>query len=357
MIKQGTEEWLEAKQSTIGGSEIYALIYHYCQKDLEKLGFDLNKERPFRTIQEIFLKVKFGAKLSKIDQVFADFGIGMENYVAQRLQSEMPKLQVETSDEFVVNKLIHPLASCSPDGYVSTVGDSVILDFDGKKEISHLWGKGALEIKTANYFAGFTAEQGTKLQYLFQHQFQMIVLGLSWGLIAVLVPKQKEYDEPFFKGYILAKAEAEKYFEFDQYYDLVYYIHPALAAFQELILKALEAFQADLDAYDINPKVFPQNSEDLAGLQREKQLWAQLMPEHFGSKILEENSKIESLLLERAEAYKESLFATQAKDKIETEILQLIKSSKLDKFCEIKGKSQKIIWDKRGFLRYYANKK
>jgi len=88
MIIQGSKEWLDYKQKTIGGSEIYTLVYHYCFKDLEALGFEteeLIKDRPFRTIQELFLKVKFGAQLDDILPVHKVFGNALEEYIARRL--------------------------------------------------------------------------------------------------------------------------------------------------------------------------------------------------------------------------------------------------------------------------------
>jgi hypothetical protein len=226
-------------------------------------------------------------------------------------------------------------------------------DFDKTCSIDLRWGMGALEIKTTNFFEGFSAKQGAKLQYIFQHQFQMMVLGLKWGIIAVLVPKEKESDDPFFKGRILEKAESGKFEEINQYYDLVDYVHPELPAFQSMITKALNAFQADLDAYNTNPSVFPRNSEDLAGLQREKQLWAQLWSEHFGKKQLEDTDSFNQLLNDRYQAQAESMFAEQNLLKITNEILAKTKADGLDKFCEIIGTENRLMWTKNGQIRFY----
>jgi hypothetical protein len=363
-IIQGSEAWLEAKQSTIGASEIYTLIYHYCKDELQQLGIDIAKERPFRTIQEMFLKVKFGAKLSAIDPVYSEFGNGMELYVAYRLKQKLSQIKVERTQDFIVNENLHKLAACSPDGYVELVNNSYKLpDFDKTCEIDNSWGKGVLEFKTANYFENFKADEGAKLQYIFQHQFQMAVTGLKWGVIAVLMPKEEEFDEPFFKGKILRSVEIEEWSlmqpEHDriaQFYDLKHYIYPKLPVFQALILKALAAFQFDLDTYETDQSVFPRVSEDLIGLQREKQLWAQLQPEKYGSLALQEQDKLNQLLNERFQARTELMFAEQAKLKIENEINQEIYQQGLGKYTEIKGIEQRLIWDKKGSLRFYKNK-
>lgn len=352
-IKQQTPEWLEAKQSKISGSEIFSLVHHYCAKELIELGFDLAKERPFRTVQELFLKVLFDAKLSSIDPMHAEFGQGMESYVTYRLQQELPDIRVEQTKDFIINEELHELAACSPDGYL-TMNDCEIKDFDDTCLINQSWGKGMLELKTANYFANFD-NGGSKLQYLFQTQFNMLVTGLKWGCLAVLLPKEKEFDEPFFKGKILIKAETEQ--EIDQYYDLKYYIYPQLGIFQEMIVKALNCFQRDLDAYKAGDEsAFPRASEDLVGLQREKAMWSQLWPNHYGDKELEQDDELNALLNERMAAQEQSMFAKQAFDNVTNEICQKVKALGYDKFCNILGTENRLAFIKNGQMRFYKLK-
>lgn len=361
-IIQGSPKWHEARKSKIGASEIFTLVHHYCAKELRAMGFDLLKEKSFRTIQELFLKIKFGAELSPIDPICAKFGNGMESYVAYRLTQKLPEIKIEKSKDFIINEILHPLAACSPDGYVETMNDSHIPDFDKTCEINNQWGRGALELKTANYFTNFGAEEGSKLQYIFQNQFQQMVLGFKWGIIAVLIPKQKEYDDPFFKGQILGRLYANEKLgsagvncwtpvglqeNIDQYYDLYYYIHPNLPVFQQMILKALNAFQADLDAYPADQSVFPRNSEDLTGLQREKKIWGQLWSDRFGILQLKQEDEVNYLLNQRHEAKIASMFAEGELLRIENEIKQ-----KTEKYCEIIGTEQKMKWASNGVARF-----
>jgi len=371
-IVQGTPEWLEAKQKTIGASEVYALVHHYCKKDLQDLGIELPKELPFRTIQELFLKIKFDAKLSDIDPICSEFGNGMESYIAYRLGQELPQLKIERSKEFIINEKLHSLAACSPDGYIELeqfvvgefnytwdVSPASLTDFDKTSKIDYSWGRGAMELKTANYFANFNADQGAKLQYIFQHQFQMMVTGLKWGIVAVLMPKEKEFDEPFFKGKILERVEnlfkikcysAET---IDQFYDLHYYIYPALPVFQSMIMKALKAFQADLDAYDTDQSRFPRNSEDLIGLQREKKMWTQLWPEHYGIKQLDDEDELNKLFNERYHLQEAKMFEEQDFEVLNNQILQIVKQKGDDKYCEIRGTNHRLVWIKNGQVRFY----
>lgn len=367
-IKQGTPEWLEAKQKTTGASEIFSLVYHYCAKELRDMGFDLNKERPFRTVQELFLKIKFGAKLSDIDPIHSEFGNGMEPYIAFRLSEDLPKLKVERSKEFVINEGLHPLAACSPDGYVrieeynqdsddgyTRYDEFELDDFDKTCKINSSWGKGAMELKTSNYFANFD-KGGCRLAYIFQLQYQLAVMGLKWGCLAAIVPKEKQFDDPFFKGRILEKALICND-EIDQYYNLNHYIYPILPVFQQMIMKALNCFQLDLDGYDQGKlECFPRNCEDLNGLQREKQLWAQLWPEKFGTHELAGDDQLDQLLNERYKCQEALMFAEQDKLTTENKIQQLTKLGGFDKYCEVKGSEHRMSYTKNGQVRFYKLK-
>lgn len=346
-IIQGSEEWKAVRQSKIGASEVFTLVHHYCKKDLEALGLDLPKELPFRTIQELFLKIKFGAQLTEIDPVFAQFGNGMEPYVAYRLSQELPQLEIERSKEFLLNEELHPLAACSPDGYVETIGEAILEDFDKKKEINSLWGRGALELKTANFFAGFSASQGAKLQYIFQNQFQQMVMGLKWGVIAVLMPKQSKFDELFFKGRMYELACSEEFEIVDEHYDLHHYVYPALPAFQAMIGKALALFQTDLDLYDLDQSRFPRNSEDSAGLQREKKMWGEIWPEHFGTLKVEAGSDLDDLIGKRVIAAGDEFVAKTSKENYTNQLLQ-----RTGKYVEVIGSTHKMKFAKDGSVRF-----
>ena len=354
-IKQGTIEWLEVKQTKISGSEIFSLVHHYCAKELQEMGFCLSKERPFRTIQELFMKVLFDVQLSDIDPMHSEFGNGMESYVAYRLQQELPKIEITQTKEFIINDKFHELAACSPDGYLRIMNDYDISDFDNTCSINSSWNTGMLELKTANYFANFE-EGGSKLQYLFQVQFNMMITCLKWGCLAVILPKEKEFDDPFFKGKALIMARTQQ--DIDKYYDLKYFIYPQLPKFQNMIIKSLNYFQRDLDAYKAgDQKAYPRASEDMVGLQREKKLWGQLWPDHFGDIELEQDDELNALLNERMVAQEQSLFAEQAFKKITNEICQNIKARGYDKFCNIIGTENRLSFIKNGQMRFYKLKK
>ena len=186
-IKQGTNEWLAAKKQYIGGSEIYGLAHHYCKNELEAIGIDLYKEKPFTSAQELFLKVKFGFDLARKDTAamksLLAFGNAMEGYVFKRLQGELntghdnKQIKLEQKHDFVVNKDMHDYACCSPDGYIDLVDDRSLQvrglpDYSITKEM----GRGALELKTARHDAlqGLLDENvGAPAKYMLQNQYQI----------------------------------------------------------------------------------------------------------------------------------------------------------------------------------------
>lgn len=359
-IIQGSEAWLEVKQKTIGGSEIYTLVYHYCFEDLKALGFSdeqLIKDRPFRTIQELFLKVKFGAKLDDILPVHKVFGNSMEEYIARRLEKKMPNISVERTKDFIMTD---GLASSSPDARI-TIKAGSFPDYDNKNLIDASWGKGGCELKTSSYFSKFS-KGGTRLQYIFQKQHNMLLDGdLKFGILTAINPKVEEVeiegvlfpsDGEFAKCRSYMWASEGKFNLLDELYDLQVYVYPKLPAFQAMIIKSLNLFQEALDKYDEDQSYFPRNSEDLAGLEREKKLWAQLWPEKFGTFKIAQGSKLDMLLDERYQAQVESMFADQAKVKAECEIMETIKYYGLGKYTELCGSNNRAAWTKNGQIRF-----
>jgi len=293
MIKQGTPEWLEARKNTIGASEIYSLVHHYCKDELSALGIDPSKEKPFLGAQELYLKLA-GAELLPIDPVLADFGNCMEPYILMRCQEELAhKINFVETEDFLTKPEFHSLASCSPDGYVEIIGTAKIDDFDQVNQISSSCGKGVLELKTSNYFADFRG--GAKVQYLFQLQYQIALAGAKWGMLAVISPTNPDFDDPYFKGQFVAISKTNPASLADKY-NLFTFVYPILPRFQELIIKALNKFAADFEASNY---LATRNNEDEAILARENKILAKLEPTKFGAILLSETDSLDELINQR----------------------------------------------------------
>ena len=119
------------------------------------------------------------------------------------------------------------------------------------------------------------------------------------------------------------------------------------------LVKVLKCFQDDLEGYDVDESRFPRNSEDLVGLQREKKMWAQLWPDHYGIRQLVENDDLNKLFNDRYQAQVEMMFAEQNFELLTNQILQKVKQAGLDKYCEILGTENRMSWIKNGQIRFY----
>jgi hypothetical protein len=341
-IKQHTPEWIEAKLSTIGGSEIYGLIYYYCKQDIQKLGINLLEEPPFSSALELFIKIKFNKRVDNFNVVNSEFGLGMEDYISTRLAIELDKCKINSKKDYIINQNIHPLVSCSPDGYIDLTGE--VKDYDGTCIINKGWGLGILEGKTAPFDFHFESKSGAKWKYIFQVQYNMMVTVLKWGVLALLVPKERDLDNDFTKGKVVTLAKYNEWDEIDELYDLYYYIYPAMPVIQSLIIKALNAFQADLDNNN-----WPLPSSHLPTQQREKKALSLVYPDRYG--ILQADEEINGLINMRQQAQIEENKIASEKNEAHLKILQ-----KTGKYCEIIGLEYRGKYDKNGVLKFYKNK-
>lgn len=356
MIKQHTKEWLEAKNTKIGGSEIFTLAHYYCKKELEQIGVDL-KELPFKTPLEIYLEKKFGIQPEPIDPICAEFGLGMEKYIIHRLNKENSLINAIGSSNFETNEELHNLACCSPDGFVEAFG--CFEDYDKRSLISKESGSGMLEVKTTQFTFNYEAAAGAKWQYIFQLNYNMLVCENKWGLLACLTPKEKEFDTDFFKGKVLGLLEGAKeqlssaelaynghleYLDNMQFYNLYTYFYTANKTIQNICKLALDRFQNAMD----NNKV-PDLSKNQEKLMREKKMLARMYPEKYGK--LQANQELNELLNERGIVNNQLKIDETAKEEVNCKLILA-----MGRHIELEGFNYIAKFDKKGSLRVSQNK-
>lgn len=331
-IQQHTPEWLEAKKTRVGASEIAGLVHHYCQKELADLGISFE---PYNTALQTYCKIKFGVELP-FPEILSKWGLGMEPYILERFKSS---LVTKTTEKLVENEnpeltykylqrhysilatqtkdfvIKDDLVACSPDGYLEVSEGQTIRDFDNQVTIIPSWGRGVLEMKTASFSQRAEFKDGFKWPYIFQMQYQMIVCDCNWGIGAVLMPVEPWENEDFQKGYIIAKLEDEessleghRYGEkFHELFDLQYFVYAKKPALIDLIKLALERFRNHLES-NILPKPYQGTKQTL--ICNEKQVLAMIHPQRFGEIFA--NEEQEALL-------NEMMFLQAEKKKIEIE--------------------------------------
>jgi hypothetical protein len=346
-IIQHSPEWLEAKKSKIGGSEIFTLVHYYCQEELKSLDVDLDKEMGFKTALELFIKLKFGVEDNNISEVNSVFGNEMEEYINARLNQELPSTATARTRDFIINEELHKLSACSPDGYVELSSNPCQLpDFDKTCLIDSDWEQGILEFKTTPFGFNFQITEGCKWAYIFQLTYNIMVCGARWGILAAITPKDKDFDTDFYKGQVIGKLKAkgvnaETMEELAGVYNFNYYVYKRIPALEGLILKALNCFQNDLDN-----NVYPEKSGHPAKLARERKVIGLAFPDHYGEWQADEEvaNMIEQRMIAKTEATKAD---SEAKD-LEIEIIK-----KVNPYSKIIGLCHKLVWDKRNGLRFY----
>jgi hypothetical protein len=356
-INQHTPQWLAKKLLLIGGSEIWSLVWHYKKAELEKFGVNLKKDKPFRSPLAVFIKIRHGVQDDKFSAVNRDFGLGMEPYIGYRLAKQLPAVKVSRTSDFIVNPVLHPLACCSPDGYLNLPkihhGFPLVEleDFDNSVKINASWGRGASEKKTARHYFNFDAEQGARWQYIFQHQYQMLVMGLKWGVLSVLVPKEKQFDEDFYKGQMLEKARKKRFKELDIIYDLFIYIYTIIPIAKQLILESLEQFAEDIKNDNYEGLM---TKDDAEMLEQDKIALGLAFPNRYGSLKLggsAQDIELDYLLTNRAVSA-EAEKAAKA-EKLEHANLLILRTRK---YSEVVGYTHRMAFDKNGHARFYKLK-
>jgi hypothetical protein len=355
-IKQNTETWLTKKKRYIGGSEIFSIVLHDCKKELEQIG--IKNESSFKTALELYLEKKFDVKPDPINQVCSEFGLGMEDYIINRINQEKKNFVATGSKDFIINSDIHELAACSPDGFVEAKDD--FIDYD-KKPVAK--SKGMLEVKTTQFTFNYEAKAGAKWQYLFQLNYNMLVSGCDWGMLVCLTPKEKEFDTDFFKGKILGKINAvnaiSKYNsningaflddlfndkDSGDYYNLYTYTYKANKTIQNICKLALERFQEAMDNV-----ILPNLSDNKDKLMREKKMLAKMYPEKYGE--IKANNELDYLLSERGIINNEF---TKLKTELESTNCKIIQN--MGKNISAVGTDYIAKFDKRGALRVNKNR-
>jgi len=329
MIKQHTQEWLDAKLNTIGGSEIWSLVWHYKKEELRKIeeqhNINILSEKPFKSPMELFIKIKHNLQDDSFSSVNREFGLAMEPYITSRLNTIELRdcVSAVQSEDFIQNKEIHSLASCSPDGYVNFVSPMEYLIDDKGLKVSSDWGVGVLELKTTRYFDSLTAEQGARYQYIFQIQYQMMVLGLKWGILATINPKQADLDNEFQKGKSVQAMEVLLIDYLNEIYDCNYYVYSAIPAIQRMIKESLVAFQEDLDNDNYASLIY---GEDPMLIKKDRKALSLAFPDRYGTLQLdlnkEEDKAINDLINQRMYANIEENKIKAEKDHIYNQLLE-----------------------------------
>lgn len=206
-IQQGTPEWLKAKLSTVGGSEIYDIVLNFTTEEEQNtyLGSIL-VESSFGSVMQTGIKNLYGITPNNFSEVNRDYGNAMElPMIAWLNHTHSNTLNAEYTRDFVIHEK-HPNISCSPDGYIEL--KDTVFEFGTEAPITKADGYGLLELKTIRFE---DARQEAKMQYLFQCNWNAWVCGLNWYGVVRSYAKDYNLETDFAKGKRVVYAENKQY--------------------------------------------------------------------------------------------------------------------------------------------------
>lgn len=206
-IQQGTPEWLKAKLSTVGGSEIYDIVLNFTtEEERNKYLKDFLAESSFGSVMQTAIKNLYEITPNNFSEVNRDYGNAMELPMIEWLNHTYSQtVKAEYTRDFVMHEK-HPNISCSPDGYIELQNE--VYEFATETPITKADGHGLLELKTIRFE---DAKQETKMQYLFQCNWNAWVCQFNWYAIVRSYVKDYNLETDFAKGKRVVYAENMQY--------------------------------------------------------------------------------------------------------------------------------------------------
>lgn len=178
------KEWLQARKSGLGGSDVASIAG--LNKYSSPLKVYMDKTEPLSEVD-----------VQEVSEA-AEWGTRLENLIRQKFRENHPEWRVQQS-HFMWQSPEYPFMLANVDGLV----------FEPKR------GWGVLEIKTASeWLSDNWGDEEAPENYIIQLQHYLKVLGLQWGIFAVLIGgnRYKEFYVERDEDLIEALVQIEKDF-------------------------------------------------------------------------------------------------------------------------------------------------
>ncbi len=239
-LKQGTLEWEKARQTRIGGSEVFDIVRYYAtDEELQNCGINsesFKSEKPYTTAWALYHKLKNDGvyQREELPPEFAEYGHAVEPYGLSVLQHGRTK-KLKAGAVYASDKLIASLD-------ISGVSEEV-----DKKPFNYGGGfvpvgkKFVCEQKT---MMPSVIKKGLPYKYIVQAQYQLAMTKSDFYILQIMV---LENDTIFERGKItqMSKRKRAEYLKDKMSINILYFAdNPHLSA---LIKVCLERFFADVD--------------------------------------------------------------------------------------------------------------
>ena len=232
-LKQGTLDWEKARETRIGGSEVFDIVRYYAADDeLQNCGInaeDFKSEKPYTTAWALYHKLRKDGIYQKeeLEPEFAEYGHAVEPYGLYVLNSGRTR-KLKSGEVYANDRLI------------------ASLDISGISE--------DVDVRPFNYGAGFVpkgkkfvceqksmmpkvVKNGLPYKYIIQAQYQLIASKADFYILQIMI---LEEDTVFERGKItqMSKKKRCEYLKDKMSVNMIYFANnPHLAALIETCLK------------------------------------------------------------------------------------------------------------------------
>ena len=209
-VKQGTLAWEKARQSRIGGSEVFDIVRYYAtDEELQNCGInaeDFKAEKPYTTAWALYHKV-LGDGLYHREALapeFAEYGHAVEPYGVYVMNCNRNK-KLKAGPVYADERLI---ASLDAEGFAE---ECDILPFDygnGKPKVGQRF---AMEQKS---MMPNMVKRGVPFKYIVQAQYQIQCVKAHYFILQIMVLDE---DTPFIRGKVCQMSRKARYEYLDKH--------------------------------------------------------------------------------------------------------------------------------------------
>ncbi len=242
-LKQGTLAWEKARETRIGGSEIFDIVRYYAtDEELQNCGINAEKfrsEKPYTSVWALYHKMLNDGfyKKEALAPEFAEYGHAVESYGVHVLQKGRSK-KLKPGEVYASDRLI---ASLDISG-IAEKADIVPFDYGNGKPR-----EGQKFVCEQKSMMPQKAKDPIPFKYIVQAQYQLIHSKADFFILQIMILNN---DTPFERGKICQMSKSKKFKFLDEnmavvhlYFQNNYHLSELINTCTERFLKAIDEKQ------------------------------------------------------------------------------------------------------------------
>lgn len=203
-LKQGTLEWEKARETRIGGSEIFDIVRYYAtDTELQNCGINaesFKKEKPYTSVWALYHKILADGFYRKeaLDPEYAEYGHAVEPYGLYVLQQGRSK-KLKAGEVYADDRLI---ASLDISGTAEKLD---VVPFDYGNGMPKEGQRFACEQKS---MMPQKLKEHIPFKHIVQAQYQITSTKADFFILQIMVLKN---DSPFLRGKVCQMTKKQRY--------------------------------------------------------------------------------------------------------------------------------------------------